>query len=104
MYHGSFNFRVEQRSGPVREVRLDLVIIRLIFILTMGVASWFLQPFGLGHIVDTSIGVALGLVVVLFEMRLRSVSLKRLIGAAIGSLLGIISGHGHKDQTDVVGL
>jgi uncharacterized protein YacL len=69
------------------------MIIRVIFILTMGVASWFLQPFGLGHIFNASLGGALGLVVVLFEMRLRSVSLKRLIGAAIGSLLGIIGAY-----------
>ena len=39
---------------------------------------------------DLPVGVVLGLAIVLFEMRLRQVSLKRLIGAAIGSILGII--------------
>jgi len=72
---------------------LDLVIIRAIFILTLGVASWFIQPFGLGRVFNGIIGVILGLAVVLFEIRLRAVSLKRLIGAAIGSLLGIIGAY-----------
>lgn len=72
---------------------MDLVIIRAIFILTLGVAGWFIQPFGLGQIFNGIIGVILGLAVVLFEIRLRAVSLKRLIGAAIGSLLGIIGAY-----------
>jgi len=37
--------------------------------------------------------VVLGLAVVLFEIRLRQVSLKRLIGAVIGSILGIIGAY-----------
>jgi uncharacterized protein YacL len=39
------------------------------------------------------VGVLFGLAVVLFEMRLRQVSLKRLIGAVIGSILGIIGAY-----------
>ncbi len=38
-------------------------------------------------------GLALGLAVILFELRLRQVSLKRLIGAVIGSILGIIGAY-----------
>lgn len=38
-------------------------------------------------------GALLGLAVVVFEFRLRAVSLKRLIGAAIGSILGIIGAY-----------
>ncbi len=72
---------------------MDLVIIRAIFVLTLGVSCWFLQPFGLGHIFNVGLGIALGLAVVVFEIRLRAVSLKRLIGAAIGSLLGIIGAY-----------
>src|SRR4051812_1805224 len=59
----------------------------------MGVACWFLQPFGLHRLAAGGAGVGLGLAVVLFEIRLRSVSLKRLIGAAIGSVLGIIGAY-----------
>jgi len=39
--------------------------------------------------VDAGIGALVGAGIVLFEWKLRTVSLKRLIGAAIGSLLGI---------------
>ena len=69
---------------------MDLVIIRALFVLTVVAASYYLQPFGLGRPIDAAIGFALGSAVILFEVRLRTVSLKRLIGAAIGSILGII--------------
>ena len=39
------------------------------------------------------VGVLIGLAIVLFEWRLRLVSLKRLIGAAIGSVLGIFGAY-----------
>src|SRR5258708_38701637 len=39
------------------------------------------------------VGVGLGAAVVVFEMRLRIVSLKRLIGAVIGSILGILGAY-----------
>jgi uncharacterized protein YacL len=38
---------------------------------------------------DAGIGALVGAGIILFEWKLRAVSLKRLIGAAIGSLLGI---------------
>ena len=69
---------------------MDLVIIRALFVLTVVAASYYLQPFGLGRPIDAAIGFVLGSAVILFEVRLRTVSLKRLIGAAIGSILGII--------------
>jgi uncharacterized protein YacL len=72
---------------------LDLLIIRVAFILTVCVACAVLEPFGLTRPVDAGVGVLLGIAVVLFEMRLRLVSLKRLIGAAIGSVLGIIGAY-----------
>src|SRR6266498_4093523 len=59
----------------------------------MGVACWFLQPFGLHRLAAAGAGVVLGLGVVLFEIRLRTVSLKRLIGSAIGSILGIVGAY-----------
>jgi len=77
---------------------LDLVIIRILFILIVCVACYVLEPFGLayaphGRAIDAGIGIVIGLAVILFEMRLRLVSLKRLIGAAIGSVLGILGAY-----------
>jgi uncharacterized protein YacL len=69
---------------------VDLFIVRAVFILLVGLACYILHPFGLSPIPDLAVGIAIGLSIVLFEFRLRLVSLKRLIGAAIGSILGII--------------
>src|SRR5437868_2747231 len=71
----------------------DLVFIRLVFIAFVGVASYVLQPFGLAKIEAAIAGSLIGLGVVLFEMRLRTVSLKQLIGAVIGSVLGILGAY-----------
>src|SRR5438067_928106 len=72
---------------------MDLIFIRLVFIVVVAVACYVLRPFGLEQIPAAAAGAAIGLGVVLFEMRLRSVSLKRLIGAVIGSVLGIIGAY-----------
>jgi uncharacterized protein YacL len=69
---------------------LDLFIVRVIFVIIVGAACFILHPFGLSPLTDLGVGVGIGLAIVVFEMRLRRVSLKRLIGAAIGSILGII--------------
>lgn len=68
----------------------DLLLIRAIFVLLLAAAAWFLQPFGLTPPQAIVTGVVLGLLIVLAEIRLKQVSLKRLIGAAAGSVLGIV--------------
>ncbi|MCL4843687.1 MAG: PIN domain nuclease [Bryobacteraceae bacterium] len=68
----------------------DLIPIRIVFVLILAAAAWFLQPFGLVAPMAAGLGVGLGLVIVVFEVRLKQVSLKRLIGAAVGSVLGIL--------------
>jgi uncharacterized protein YacL len=67
----------------------DLLVIRVLFIVAVIVAAHFLRPGGLGFPWAELIGLATGLAIVLFEIRIRQISLKRLIGAAIGSVLGI---------------
>jgi len=67
----------------------DLLLIRAIFVLTLATAAWFLQPFGLMPPYAAAVGCVIGLLIVLAEARLKQVSLKRLIGAAAGSVLGI---------------
>ncbi len=68
----------------------DLLLIRAIFVLILATAAWFLQPFGLTSPLAAATGALLGVLIVLAEIRLKQVSLKRLIGAAVGSVLGIL--------------
>jgi uncharacterized protein YacL len=57
------------------------------------VACFLLQPFGMARLLDTAVGVALGGAIIFFEIRLRAVSLKRLIGSALGSVTGIVGAY-----------
>ena len=69
---------------------LDLAIVRVIFVLVLGVTGFFLRPFGSDPIMGAVSGLVLGGCIIFFEIRLEQVSLKRLIGAAAGSVLGIL--------------
>ena len=67
----------------------DLLFIRVLFVALIACAAYFLRPFDLNPPVAAAMGAAVGVAVVIFEIRIKHVSLKRLIGAAFGSLLGI---------------
>src|ERR1700756_3973176 len=82
-----------ERTFPGRSILVDLVLVRALFVLIVAIACYFIQPFGRSASVDAVLGVLIGLGVIVFEWRLRLVSLKRLIGAAIGSILGIIGAY-----------
>jgi uncharacterized protein YacL len=72
---------------------VDLVLVRFLFVLIITVTCYLLEPFGLPSRLDAVVGAVIGLAVVLFESRLRRVSLTRLIGAAVGSVLGILGAY-----------
>jgi len=72
---------------------MDLVVIRVLFVFIIAVASYELRPLGLERWPAAGVGLLFGVAVILFETRLRMVSLKRLIGAVIGSILGIIGAY-----------
>ncbi len=69
---------------------LDLIFLRCAFVLLLAGAAWFLRPFSLEPSFSVLLGIAGAALVLLCESRLREVSLKRLSGAAAGSLLGIL--------------
>lgn len=71
----------------------DLLLIRAIFVSSLALCGWFLHPFRLDPPIGAALGFVLGLTVVIAEVRLREISLKRLIGAAIGSILGILGAY-----------
>ncbi|MGD0365859.1 MAG: PIN domain-containing protein [Acidobacteriaceae bacterium] len=69
---------------------MDLFALRLLFILIFSAACWFFRPFGIDQRTAAGVGAVLSGLIILFELRVRALSLKRLFGAVIGSLLGIV--------------
>jgi uncharacterized protein YacL len=68
----------------------EMSIVRTVFVVVIIAASYQLRPFQLSSYSSALLGAFLGIAFVLFEMRLERASLKRLIGAAAGSILGIL--------------
>lgn len=77
---------------PVKEPNflLDIVIVRTVFACVLVVAAYFIRPFGLTGVFTILLGLGSALGIIYFEHRVRRASLKRLIGAAVGSILGIV--------------
>src|SRR5277367_1708665 len=68
---------------------MDLVLIRVGFILILGIAAYFFRPLNLNPWISALAGAAAAGLMIVFELRVRALSLKRLFGAVIGSILGI---------------
>jgi len=70
-----------------------MVLVRGIFAAVCVAACYHFRPFGLGATTAAIVGLTFSVAVILFEIRLRRASLRRLIGAAIGSILGILGAY-----------
>jgi uncharacterized protein YacL len=68
----------------------DLVIARAIFLIVLSATAYALRPFQTAPWQAAAGGLLLGIGIIFFEIRLERVSMKRLIGAAFGSVLGIL--------------
>ena len=68
----------------------DMLAIRLIFTVVCVAAGYHFRPFSLSHELGSLTGLVFAVAVILFEIRLRRASLRRLIGALIGSIMGIL--------------
>jgi uncharacterized protein YacL len=68
---------------------IDLHILRLLCVLLLGAAGFFLRPFQLGLWASAAIGAAFGLVILVIEWRLRRIASRQLLGGAIGGLMGV---------------
>jgi uncharacterized protein YacL len=66
----------------------DLLLVRAVVVVLAVVACYYFRPFGLVRIAAAAAGFVFAVLVILAEMRLRSASLRRLLGAAVGALLG----------------
>ncbi len=84
-------------------MKMDILIIRIGFMLLLGAVAYLLNPLAraerfaehveLKRIISALIGVIIAAVIIAFEMRVRRATLKTLIGAAIGSILGIVGAY-----------
>jgi uncharacterized protein YacL len=71
----------------------DMLGMRAVFGALCIAAGFHFHPFGLSQLLGAAIGFLFALGVILFELRLRRASLRRLIGAATGSILGIFGAY-----------
>jgi uncharacterized protein YacL len=68
----------------------EMAAVRSILVIIIILSSIHLRPFGMDTLRSSLLGFTLGVFFILFEIRLERASLKRLIGAAVGSILGIL--------------
>jgi uncharacterized protein YacL len=71
----------------------DMLGIRIIFTAICVTAGFHFRPFSVSKESGAAAGLLFALAVILFEVRLRRASLRRLIGAATGSILGILGAY-----------
>ena len=69
---------------------MDLWIIRALLFAAVLVGGYFIRPFGTDTRLTLIYSGILAIIVILAEMRIRRLSLRTLLGAAVGSVLGII--------------
>ena len=69
---------------------MELILIRVGLALLLASAGYFFSPLGLPPWGGCAAALALACLVLLFESRLQHLTAKRLAGAAIGSLIGIL--------------
>ena len=74
---------------PEQNYLLDIILVRTIFAIVLTGAAFVIEPFGLSGPWTIALGVSAALGIIYFEHRLKTATLKRLIGGAIGSILGI---------------
>ncbi len=80
---------VDTRVGSV----WDMAAVRVVFTGICVAAGYHFHPFRLSTEMGALLGFLFSVAVILFEIRLRRASLRRLIGAATGSILGIFGAY-----------
>ena len=71
-------------------MRIDIVLIRVIFTGILVAAGWILRPIPGNRLFSAGTAALVAIAIILFELRIRRASLKTLIGAAVGSIMGIV--------------
>src|ERR1044072_4653782 len=71
----------------------DVVLIRLIFTGVLVAAGYILKPVVGDPWISALVGGLIAVCIILFELRIRRATLKTLIGAAVGSIMGIVGAY-----------
>src|SRR5437899_7876991 len=71
-------------------MRFDVILIRLVFTAILVGAGYVLHPIPGHGLISAGAAALIALAIILFELRIRRASLKTLIGAAVGSIMGIV--------------
>jgi uncharacterized protein YacL len=74
-------------------MRFDVVLIRLVFTGILVAAGYKLHPIPGHQLFSAAVAGVVAIAIIFFEMRIRQSSLKTLIGAAVGSILGIVGAY-----------
>jgi len=74
-------------------MRFEVVLIRVVFTVILLAAVYVLHPIPGHRLISTAAAGFIAVAIIFFEMRIRRSSLKTLIGAAAGSILGIVGAY-----------
>jgi uncharacterized protein YacL len=71
----------------------DVVLIRLLIPAFLISAGYLLKPISNDPWISAGVGALIAVAIIVFELRIRRATLKTLIGAAVGSILGILGAY-----------
>ena len=74
-------------------MQTDLILIRLVFTALFVAAGYVLHPIQGKPLLSAIVAAAIAAAIIMFERRIQRASLKTLIGAAFGSIMGIIGAY-----------
>ncbi|HEY0099373.1 MAG TPA: PIN domain-containing protein [Pyrinomonadaceae bacterium] len=74
-------------------MKTDLILIRLVFTALLVAAGYVLHPIRNQPLLSAGVAAVIAFAIIMFERRIQRASLKTLIGAAVGSILGIVGAY-----------
>jgi uncharacterized protein YacL len=74
-------------------MKTDLILIRLVFTALLVAAGYVLHPIQNWPFLSAGVAAVIAFAIIMFERRIQRASLKTLIGAAVGSILGIVGAY-----------
>ncbi|HME98879.1 MAG TPA: hypothetical protein VKK06_03325, partial [Terriglobia bacterium] len=66
-------------QGKEQNYRIDIVVVRLIFAVTLTLVAYYSHPFGFEGAAALAVGIGSAIGIIFFEHRLKGATLKRLI-------------------------